>query len=122
MTACFPGDEEYPQGLENIDEMPDVLYVRGDLRFERAVAIVGSRRDTRYGRQQTFSIARELAQNGITVVSGMARGIDTAAHEGALAGGGKTIAVLGCGADKCYPPENHVLMENILSSGGAIVS
>lgn len=122
MWQVSPEDDAYPALLRQIAGPPEVLYVRGELPSGKCVAIVGSRRDTRYGRQQAFAIAKELAQNGVTVVSGMARGIDTAAHEGALAGGGKTVAVLGCGADVCYPPENKVLMENILYSGGAVIS
>ena len=122
MWLLTPEDAAYPELLRRIADPPKALYVRGEIPRGNCVAIVGSRRDTRYGRQQAFAIAKGLAENGVTVISGMARGIDTAAHEGALAGGGKTIAVLGCGADVCYPPENKVLMENILYSGGAVIS
>jgi len=122
MWTVSIGDDAYPELLRHITDPPGTLYVRGALPSGKCVSIVGSRRDTRYGRQQAFAIAKELARNGVTVISGMARGIDTAAHEGALAGGGKTVAVLGCGADVCYPPENRVLMENILYAGGAVIS
>ncbi len=120
--AVFTEETEYPEPLRYIEDRPEMLFVKGTIPDAPAVAVVGSRRDTRYGRQQAFSIAKELSQNGITIVSGLARGIDTAAHEGALAGGGKTVAVLGCGVDVCYPPENSVLMNNILRSGGAVIS
>ena len=86
------------------------------------MAIVGSRRDTRYGRTQAYNIARDLAAAGVTVVSGLARGIDTAAHEGALAGGGRTVAVMGNGIDTVYPEENADLARRIVEAGGAVVT
>lgn len=84
--------------------------------------MIGSRHDTRYGRTQAKRIARELAESGITVVSGLARGIDTAAHEGALEGGGRTVAVLGSGIDRLYPEENAELAQSIMDHGGAILT
>ena len=112
----------YPENLANIYDPPLVLYVRGKLKKEdeRAVAIVGTRRATSYGKVAARKLARELAQAGITVVSGMARGIDTAAHEGALEAGGRTVAVLGCGVDIVYPPENSSLMQEIIRRGAVI--
>ena len=117
------GSSGYPYLLEQINDPPHALFVRGTTADdEKSVAIVGSRRETRYGRTQAYNIAKELAQHGVTIVSGLARGIDTAAHEGALAGGGRTVAVLGNGIDKVYPPENTALAKRIVDSGGAIIS
>ena len=122
--ALFLGESSYPSVLSPIDHPPDVLFVRGQLPppDTPAIAIVGSRSSTRYGSTQARRIAKELAQCGVTVVSGLARGIDAAAHLGALEGGGRTVAVLGCGLTQCYPPENKELARRILDSGGAIVS
>ncbi len=116
--------EAYPPALTGIYDPPPTLYVRGEcpLDGERMIAVVGSRRCTRDGQRAAREFARGLAENGVTVVSGMARGIDSCAHRGALDGGGRTIAVLGCGVDICYPPENDRLMAEILDSGGAVVS
>lgn len=117
------GKEGYPYLLEQITDPPHTLFVRGTPGDdEKSVAIVGSRRETRYGRTQAYNIAKELAQHGVTIVSGLARGIDTAAHEGALAGGGRTVAVMGNGIDNVYPPENAELAKRIVDSGGAIIS
>lgn len=116
-------DDSYPAGLRTIHDPPPVLYVRGTLlpADERALAIVGSRQATVYGKTVSYRLARDLAAEGVTVVSGMARGIDSAAHRGALEGGGRTIAVLGSGLDRVYPPENRRLAEEI-SGGGALVT
>lgn len=112
----------YPPLLLEISDAPPYLYVKGDIRnCYPAVAMVGSRRATPYGLQTTSRISSELAENGITVVSGMARGIDTAAHKGALASGGKSIGVLGCGIDIVYPAENRPLFAE-MESKGALVS
>ena len=92
------------------------------LDAERMFAIVGSRRATRDGKRAAREFAATLAREGVCVVSGLARGVDTCAHEGALEGGGATIAVLGSGADVIYPPENEELAARILDGGGAIVS
>lgn len=120
----FLGDPDYPEMLSHVDKPPDVLFCRGDLppQGTPAVAIVGSRASTRYGSSNARRIARELAEMGVTVVSGLARGIDAAAHSGALDGGGRTIAVLGCGVGRIYPSENRELYQRILDGGGAIVS
>ena len=109
---------DYPKSLFEIPDPPPFLYVRGELRsHETAVAVVGSRRATAYGIQATTRLAEALAGHGITVVSGMARGIDTAAHKGALAANGRTIGVLGCGIDRVYPPENHALFRETAEKG-----
>jgi len=110
--------ERYPRLLMEIADPPPYLYVRGDLRgSEPALAIVGSRRASVYGLSTTTRISRDLAARGITVVSGMARGIDTAAHWGALKAGGRSIAVLGCGVDVVYPAENAALIEAMAQDG-----
>lgn len=116
--------ENYPERLASIADPPPVLYVKGetDLNAERPFAIVGTRTPTRDGRRAAEEFAERLAVSGASVISGMARGVDTCAHRGALKGGGSTIAVLGCGVDVVYPPENTDLYENILASGGSVVS
>lgn len=115
-------DALYPRHLLNIYDYPAVLYVRGTLRQDDVnIAVVGSRRASTYGMYTTERLSRELAFQGITVVSGLARGIDTAAHRGALMARGRTIAVLGSGIDVIYPPENRELYER-LSAQGALVS
>ncbi|MDO4867199.1 MAG: DNA-processing protein DprA [Clostridia bacterium] len=116
--------DAYPPALASIYDPPPTLYVRGEgeLDGERMLAVVGSRRCTRDGQRAAREYAQGLAENGVTVVSGMARGIDSCAHRGALDGGGRTIAVLGCGVDIVYPPENDRLMAEILDSGGAVIS
>lgn len=115
-------DETYPENLKEIFDPPILLYVKGELLAEdlACVAIVGSRRTSFYGRQTAERISQDLAQKGITVVSGMARGIDTASHRGALKGGGRTIAVLGNGLNLIYPPENAKLADEIAQSGALI--
>ena len=113
----------YPERLREIYDPPPMLFVKGTLQAEdaRSVAIVGSRMATPYGRAIAEEVAGELAGRGICVVSGMARGIDSAAHRGALSKGGRTLAVLGCGVDVLYPPENHRLREAIIE-GGVLLS
>jgi len=113
----------YPQLLLDLPDAPPILFVQGQLlpSDELSVAIVGTRHATVYGRQQAERIAFGLAKAGITVVSGMARGIDTAAHQGALDAGGRTIAVFGCGIGHIYPPENEGLAKAI-AAAGALVS
>jgi DNA processing protein len=117
------GDPRYPALLREVHSSPPALYVKGTLAAEDrlAVAVVGSRRAAPYGRAVTERIAGELAAMGFNIVSGMARGIDTAAHTAAIKRGGRTTAVLGCGIDVAYPPENRVLMEKI-AENGAVVS
>jgi len=116
-------DREYPVQLKNIYDPPPFLYVNGKITLDDAlaVAVVGSRSASEYGRKVTEDLSRSLAAQGITVISGMARGIDSCAHYGALAGRGRTIAVLGSGVDVVYPPENKKLYDAI-SAAGAIVS
>ena len=115
-------DEAYPQRLKEIDQPPPVLYVRGELTTEDswAVAVVGTRRVSAYGRQVTEELAGALAQNGVTVVSGLARGVDAVAHQSALKNGGRTIAVLGCGVDRIYPPEHAQLAAKLVASGALV--
>jgi len=114
--------EEYPKILFEIPDPPPFLYVRGSLEgIDPAVAIVGSRRASTYGRQATERLARELAGHGVAVISGMARGVDVAAHRGALDGGGRSIGVLGCGIDVVYPPEQRPLFAE-MAERGALVS
>ncbi|MBI2152563.1 MAG: DNA-protecting protein DprA [Candidatus Rokubacteria bacterium] len=115
-------DDEYPAPLRAIPDPPPFLLARGELRAEDALAlaIVGSRHATPYGVAVAERLAAELAARGVTIVSGLARGIDTAAHRGALAAGGRTIAVLGCGVDVCYPPENRRLVGRVLERGALL--
>lgn len=122
--AVVRDEEDYPYLLDQIFDPPAVLYVRGEARLDgdKMFAIVGSRRCTRDGQRAAREIAAQLAREEVTVVSGMARGIDTCAHEGCLSANGTTIAVLGCGPDVVYPPENEALAERILENGGAIIS
>jgi DNA processing protein len=113
--------EEYPKILLEIPDPPPILYVKGSLDgIEPALAIVGSRRASSYGMMTTARLAGELAGNGVTVVSGMARGVDTAAHRGALNSGGRSVGVLGCGIDVVYPPENRALYEEMAVQGALI--
>ncbi|PIW19679.1 MAG: DNA-protecting protein DprA, partial [Anaerolineae bacterium CG17_big_fil_post_rev_8_21_14_2_50_57_27] len=115
-------DEAYPACLKEIDQPPPILYLRGELTIEDswAVAVVGTRRVTAYGRQVTEELASYLAQNGVTVVSGLARGVDAIAHQAALKAGGRTLAVMGNGVDRIYPPEHRALAEQILASGALL--
>jgi len=115
-------DDDYPKRLKDIYDPPALLYLRGELRREDelAIAIVGSRKTSPYGRWITEKIGEDLARHGITVVSGMARGIDSVAHKGALQGGGRTVAVLGCGVDVIYPSENRNLFYQIIEQGAIL--
>ncbi|MGC1375127.1 MAG: DNA-processing protein DprA [Anaerolineales bacterium] len=115
-------DDEYPQHLKEIDQPPPVLYLRGEIAAEDdwAVAIVGTRAVTPYGRQVTEELATALSHNGVTIVSGLARGVDAVAHSAAIKAGGRTIAVLGSGVDKIYPPENRPMAEKICSHGAVV--
>lgn len=114
--------ESYPPLLRAIPDPPALLYLRGELPGSESLAVVGARKGSEAGRRLTEAVCSELAARGVCIVSGLARGIDTAAHRGALAGGGTTAAVLGCGIDRIYPPENEPLFRRILDEGGAIVS
>jgi len=115
-------DEIYPQRLKEITQPPPVLYVRGSLLAEDdfSVAVVGTRRVSAYGRRAAEELAALLAQNGITLISGMARGVDGIAHDSALKSGGRTLAVFGCGVDHIYPPEHRSLAERIQQNGALI--
>ncbi|GAB4540955.1 MAG: DNA-processing protein DprA [Anaerolineales bacterium] len=115
-------DEAYPQRLKEIDQPPPVLYLRGEYLPDDvfAVAIVGTRKATPYGRQVTEELASFLASNGMTVVSGFARGVDAIAHQTALKRGGRTLAILGSGVDKIYPPEHKALSEQVIARGALI--
>jgi DNA processing protein len=115
-------DDAYPKRLRDIYDPPAVLYVRGELKKEDelAVSIVGSRKTSPYGRWTTEKMSQELARQGVTIVSGMARGIDSLAHGGAISAGGRTIAVLGCGVDVIYPSENRNLFKKIIDCGAVL--
>lgn len=116
-----PGDGRYPETLQHTADPPLGLFVRGELARAPVVAVVGSRRATAYGRQVARTLGEELAGAGVVVASGMARGVDAAAHEGALAAGGPTWAVWGAGPDQIYPPEHRDLAAAICS-GGALLT
>lgn len=124
MALVLREDAQYPPLLRQIAHPPHLLYIYGetDLTDRFPVAVVGTRRASAYGLTHTREIAAELAQTGVCVVSGLALGIDAAAHTGALDGGGRTVAVLGSALDKPYPQENEPLMRRILESGGSVVS
>lgn len=115
-------DEEYPPTLTKLPDPPICLYVKGQLTRQDilAVAVVGSRRPSQYGREQAGRFGYLLAQAGITVVSGLARGVDAASHRGALTAGGRTIAVLGNGLASIYPPENAELAEQVVQYGALL--
>lgn len=115
-------DPGYPVPLQTIPSPPPVLYLKGtwEKRDLKAIAIVGSRRATHYGRTVAEQLAYELASRGLTIISGMARGIDSAAHRGALAAGGRTIGILGSGLGVIYPPENKGLATKIAASGAVM--
>ena len=112
-------DPDYPPLLRGIPEPPPCLYAIGDLGLlkQRTLAVVGSRKCSEYGKRVAMQIGKAAAQNRVTLVSGMAKGIDSFAHLGALRAGGKTIAVLGCGVDICYPRENEKIYAEIAEKG-----
>ncbi len=117
-------EEAYPERLTEIYDPPAVLWMRGDVRLLKrpGIAVVGTRQPTPYGTGMAEMLARDLAGRGMVILSGMARGVDTAAHKGALDANGKTVAVWGTGIDVVYPKENRKLAERIVEKGGAIVS
>ncbi len=117
-------DDEYPPALKNIFDPPLVLYVRGDpsILAEPGVAVVGTRHPTPYGIGMSKRLAADLAARGLIIISGMARGVDTYSHQGALDAKGRTVAIWGTGVDVPYPRENRKLSEAIIDAGGAIVS
>src|SRR6185503_18647718 len=122
-TVLVESEDAYPKALRTIPDPPGVLFVRGEIRPSDgiAVAIVGTRHATQYGLAQAERLATGLARCGYTIVSGLARGIDAAAHRGALKAGGRTLAVLGSGVLNIYPPEHESLAAEI-AGHGAIVS
>ncbi len=122
ITVLTREDDDYPRLLAQIPAPPSVLYVKGELLPEDAVAvaIVGTRRLTSYGREVTGRLAGDLARAGVTVVSGLARGIDAVAHQAALRAGGRTIAVLGSGPNVIYPPEHRHLAAEIVENGALV--
>lgn len=117
-------DDEYPTNLRLVYNRPPFLFVRGELRpdDERAIAIVGTRQASLEGREQSTRLARELVSHGVAVLSGLALGIDTAAHEATLDAGGRTVAVMGTGIRRVYPSQNREVAARIVESGGALVS
>ncbi len=117
-------DAQYPGILKEYERMPDLLYVKGNLPDPevKSVAIVGARVCSMYGKNAALHTARILAENGVQIISGLALGIDQHAHQGALEGGGKTFAVMGCGIDICYPESNRPLYNNLLASGGGVLT
>ena len=125
ITILCPEDARWPMHLRTIADPPVVLFMRGRILPEdnKAVGVVGSRRCTLYGREQAHRFASDLAAAGLTVISGGARGVDTAAHVGALRAGGRTLVVQGCGLHHCYPDENAALYEQIIGEDrGAVLS
>src|SRR6266478_2983261 len=123
-TVITQESPAYPRSLREIHAPPIVLYVWGEIqeRDQHAIGVIGARRTTHYGLESAKKLSYQIAYAGLTVISGLARGIDTAAHQGALAAKGRTIAVIGSGLAKLYPPENAVLAEKIRNGNGAIVS
>ena len=117
-------DDEYPQKLNNKQNKPIVLYMKGNLENinNESVAIVGSRMASLYGKKNAYFFSYELAKRNVNIVSGLAKGIDSYSHIGALKAMGKTIAVIGCGIDKIYPKENEKLYHEILKNDGLIIS
>lgn len=122
VRAVTIGNPDYPRSLKHIPSPPTVLYVKGTYEplDDLAIGIVGTRRSTTYGADMTRKIAGELASAGVTIVSGLAKGIDTVAHEAALAAGGRTIAVCGCGLDTVYPYQNRRLAAQIVEQGALV--
>jgi DNA processing protein len=122
IVTISQGEAAYPTSLAGLRGMPPVLFVRGELTEDDqlAIAVVGTRRPSFYGQAVAERLAREFAEHGVTVVSGMARGVDTCAHHAALAAGGRTVAVLGSGVDVCYPSENRRLSDEIAEHGAVI--
>jgi DNA processing protein len=123
-SVLTPEDAEYPERLREIYDPPAVLWIRGDVTLltRPGIAVVGTRHPSPYGAGMAEMLSRDLANRGLVILSGMARGVDTAAHKGALDAGGKTVAVWGTGIDVIYPKENKKLAEQIVATGGAIVS
>jgi DNA processing protein len=123
-SILTPQDEAYPERLRQIYDPPAVLWIRGNVELlaRPGIAVVGTRQPSPYGAGMAELLSRDLANRGLVILSGMARGVDTAAHKGAIEAGGKTVAVWGTGIDVIYPKENKKLAESIVASGGTIVS
>jgi DNA processing protein len=123
-SVLTPEDEGYPERLREIYDPPAVLWIRGNVELlsRPGIAVVGTRQPSPYGAGMAELLSRDLANRRLTILSGMARGVDTAAHKGAIEAGGKTVAVWGTGIDVIYPKENKKLAESIVASGGTIVS
>jgi DNA processing protein len=123
-STLTQADEAYPERLREIYDPPSVLWIRGnaELLARPGIAVVGTRHPSPYGAGMAEMLSRDLANRRLVILSGMARGVDTAAHKGAIEAGGKTVAVWGTGIDVIYPKENKKLAENIVASGGTIVS
>lgn len=123
-SILTPDDDAYPERLLEIYDPPAVLWIRGDanLLARPGIAVVGTRQPSPYGAGMAEMLSRDLANRRLVILSGMARGVDTAAHKGAIQAGGKTVAVWGTGIDVIYPKENKKLAEDIIATGGAIVS
>ena len=123
-TVITQASSQYPKLVREIHAPPIVLYVWGEIqeRDHHAIGIIGARRTTHYGNESAKKLAYQLAYAGLTVISGLARGIETVAHQGAIAAKGRTIAVIGSGLSKLYPPENKALAEKICNGNGAVVS
>jgi len=123
LTVLTAADERFPCSFKDFGDSPVVLYIKGELDFlnQSAVAMVGSRAASYYGLKSARVFAQSFTKAGLTIVSGLARGIDTAAHQGCLDAGGTTVAVIGCGFNYMYPKENHTLMQKI-SRQGAVIS
>lgn len=117
-------DSTYPEKLKEIYNPPKTIYLIGNEKLlnQKSIAIIGCRECSRYGAENAYKFGYELAKENICVISGFAKGIDTYSHKGAVSAKGKTIAVLGCGLDIIYPPENIELYKQILLQGGAIIS
>ena len=124
IKIVIESDDNYPSSLRNMYDPPLALYVWGTLSEmdKHSISMVGSRKTSNYGRETARKLALQLASAGFTIISGMARGIDTYSHEGAIAGNGRTIAVIGSGLGQIYPPENMALAEKIAGGYGAVVS
>ena len=123
--CCYtPFDRKFPQKLRDYSQMPEVLYVKGRLPNpkRKSVAIVGARVCSHYGAFWAYEFAKVLAEHGVQIISGLAKGIDSCAHKGALEAGGDTFAVLGCGVDVCYPRQNQDLYRRMVQGKGGILS
>lgn len=121
---CFvtQEDEIYPGKMKRIFSAPRFFYYKGSLPKEKNIAIIGARNCSGYGSRMAYGIAKELSQSGIGIISGLAYGVDRAAHDGALAGGGVTYGIMGCGIDICYPKCHRSVYEKMCETGGGVIS